>query len=516
MPTRRLSLRLKLTAWFLLIFAIIEVSLGLGGIALRIDGLRAEFDRMLLEHAGKLASELSERPTPWLPDDLETIGVFREQRVFVGRYALQIRDVSGAIVAGTENGALQIPDGFLVRAAEAGGPVFTTIDAPPSPMRAGSAERGAGSWRVVSVPIRVEAAAGDGAGGDGAGRRSPQRLIAATTDHLLRSSEREAWAVFLVHMLIGLLAAWVAGWLIAGRAVAPFGRLADAARDLSPASLDERFDSDGHDEEIARLEGELNDALARIEEGYEAQEAFISNISHEIQTPVSVVLAQSQLMKSRDVTEAERDQYVASVEEEMRRLGRLVDAFLTLARAGHGKNLTSSAKVYLRDVIVDSMQECHPLAKQSELRLVPIIPPPEEDEEDLCIKGDTDLLRTMIDNLVRNAIRFSSLGGRIDVGLEKVGETARISVRDYGEGIPPEHIETIFDRFRQGPNGSVRMGGFGLGLAIARNVAELHEGDIEVRNCEEGGCCFTVSLPLPRRAVSNAGLAAREDCLSSE
>ncbi len=301
----------------------------------------------------------------------------------------------------------------------------------------------------------------------------------------------------LVGLPIGALAAGAMVWIIAGRLVGPIQRLTTAARSVSPSNLRGRIDIDPTDSEMARLQKELNDALERLERGYRAQGQFLSNVSHELKTPIAVLLSQAQLLRHKRDAE-ELGLFAENVEEEMRSMARLVESLLLLARVEHGKELVRQEATSLNEVVLESAERASELARNLDVPLVTNLHLAAEGEGEPELLGDPELLRTMVENLLRNALRFTPAGQPVDLRIVcRLGE-ASIIVRDRGPGIPREHLERIFERFFQVPGEASKGRGTGLGLAIARSVAELHHGRIAVRNVPGGGCEFEVRLPLAR------------------
>ncbi len=308
----------------------------------------------------------------------------------------------------------------------------------------------------------------------------------------------------------GAVAALLAMWLVRRDLMQPLEELVTAAESVAPESLHARLEVDTNDEEVERLRDELNDALERIEAGYRAQESFISNVSHELKTPIAVLLTEAQVVRSGDVDPERAREFAESVEEEMRHLGRLVESFLTLTRADQGERLTRRVPVEWNDVVLDAVRHVEPVSSLHRVRVVPRLAMPEEgaaDEEDVERLGDPELLQTMIENLVRNAVRFSPPDERVTVELSRPGGGLAIEVRDHGPGIPEELLPTLFDRFVQAEGERTR--GSGLGLAIARRVAELHGGTIDAENVADGGCRFTARFPARADGPVEAGEEAR-------
>jgi cell cycle sensor histidine kinase DivJ len=155
---------------------------------------------------------------------------------------------------------------------------------------------------------------------------------------------------------------------------------------------------------------------------------------------------------------------------------------------------TMKLRCDVNDLLVESARHCDAFASEHGIHLVPNL----IDDEDAItiVVGDPDLLRTMIDNLVYNAIRFSPKGGAVTINATIDGASTVIRVIDDGPGLPPDLVDRIFDRFVQGPEEQRRGRGCGLGLEIAQGIAELHAGRIEVENGRDRGCSFRITLPL--------------------
>jgi signal transduction histidine kinase len=242
------------------------------------------------------------------------------------------------------------------------------------------------------------------------------------------------------------------------------------------------------------LQTELNDALGRLEEGYRVRQRFLTNVAHDLKTPISVMLTQSQVLEPDGASLDEFRQYRQSMIEELRRLRGIIEGILALSRASQGEALLRRTQLPINTLLAQSALRCKSQADAARVRLkVDML----DEDKGGELFGDLDLLCTMLDNLIRNAIRFSPPRETVNLEADLDSGRARITVRDHGPGIPEDYVDRIFDRFTQVPdeNGKIK-GGTGLGLAIAKTVAEAHGGTIEVRNRRRGGCAFTVSLPL--------------------
>ncbi len=309
--------------------------------------------------------------------------------------------------------------------------------------------------------------------------------------------------VLVVTGLVGLVSCAVAAWFLVGRATTPFDRLAEIARRVGPES-ETRFSTGSSGREIERLQTELNEALARLEEGYRVRQRFLANVAHDLKTPIGVMLAQSQVLQAESATVEEFREYRESMIEELRRLRGIIEGILALSRASQGEVLLRRSQFPINTLLAQSALRCKAQADAARVRIkVEML----DDDRSGILFGDLDLLCTMLDNLLRNAVRFSPARETVDLKAELAEGKARIVVSDHGPGIPEDYIDKIFDRFIQVPDqdGKIR-GGMGLGLAIAKTVAEAHGGGIEVRNRRRGGAAFTVSLPLDAGASNSANV----------
>jgi signal transduction histidine kinase len=319
---------------------------------------------------------------------------------------------------------------------------------------------------------------------------------AAVRDEILPRLLGPFLELVVIGLPVGFFAALLASWVIAGRAVSPLQRFSRAVRGLTPKSLNERLHVPTSDEELARLGDELNSALARIDAAYRAQDQFVSNVSHELRTPISVLLTETQVARMGPRSPEDVSELLERTERELKRMSRLVESILVLARAELLKERVLQA-VSVNDVVLESVQHCSILADQNQVHLIPNLVEAGNGTPEPMVTGDTELLCSMVENLVRNAIAHSPAGASVSIEARCAGDSVEVVVTDSGPGIPSDYLERVFDRFVQVPRGRGR-GGAGLGLAIARNVAVYHHGSIRARNNDGQGCSFVITLPLSR------------------
>ena len=331
--------------------------------------------------------------------------------------------------------------------------------------------------------------------------REPFYLQVAVDLKPVHDSVADLRRLFLIVGPAGLLLAAAASWLLASRSLSSINELVAQARSYSAANLSQRIVTPPGDVEVAELAGVLNDMLSRLEAAFRSQERFIADASHELKTPLSIILAESQIVTQKERRVEEYEQFIANAQEQLRQLTRLIDSLLTLSRADAGFPLAKVQKVSLNDVVIEAVQRCEPLARQRSVRLVPRLAPPAEDGAEPILSGDQHLLRVAVENLLRNAVRYSPPEDAVEIEVELAGAHIVVCVRDNGPGIPPDKIDNLFNRFFQIPHGDLSAHGTGLGLAIAKGVVNLHHGTIAAHNRASGGCEFTISLPLKQRST---------------
>lgn len=319
-------------------------------------------------------------------------------------------------------------------------------------------------------------------------------MVLAAPDEFVSTQTSLVARLLLIAGVVSVCASAVSGWYIAGIAIEPLRRLRNVASQLGPESINKQLHVDSRSVEVSQLTVELDAARERIRQAFAAQERFLSNISHEIKTPIATLLIEAQTIDKQGLSKSGL-MFVRTAEEEMRKLGKLVESFLTLTRIQDGKGLARMDRVMVNDIVLESVSHCTAQAKIHSVSLHPTLI---EDDEyvDAVVSGDPDLLRTMVDNLVRNAIRFTPRDGRVVIAARVEDGKVKVAVEDEGPGLPPEMLTRIFDRFVQAPEEARKGRGHGLGLAIAQGVAELHGGMIRVENRSEVGARFTIELPL--------------------
>ena len=230
--------------------------------------------------------------------------------------------------------------------------------------------------------------------------------------------------------------------------------------------------------------------LRPITEALRVQRQFTADASHELRTPVSVVRAAADVTLSRDHREeAEYREALAIVSSQARRMSRLVEDMLVLARADAGGYPLRPVDLYLDEVIAECCRAVDVLAAERGVTIRSSAAP------EIPFRGDEDLLRQLVLNVLQNAVQHTPEGGSVVIDIERDAAAVKMRVTDTGSGVPPEDEQRIFDRFVQ-LDPSRRGQGTGLGLPIARWIAEAHHGTLVLERSGAGGSTFCMSLPV--------------------
>ncbi len=297
---------------------------------------------------------------------------------------------------------------------------------------------------------------------------------------------------FLLAIPLGILLAGLGSYLLARQSLAPVAAMTRRASRIGAATLEDRLPVPASGDELAELASVLNLLLGRLHDAFEQQRRFMADAAHELRTPVAVLRAEADVALSRaERPGAEYRETLGVISEEAIRLSTIVDDLFTLARADAGEQALRREPVQLAELLRDTGRSLGRVAEQRGVDLTVEAPPP------LVVEGDEGLLRRMLSNLVDNALKYTPPGGRVRVTAQPDDAMVRISVRDTGPGIPAAARERVFERFYRAEEvrASDEVGGAGLGLPIARWIAEAHGGTLRLQETGPEGTTFTATLP---------------------
>jgi heavy metal sensor kinase len=353
---------------------------------------------------------------------------------------------------------------------------------------AGFGERGHATVGTSSGPVRVHWA-----------RRLHKEVHRETTYHVgvaeslvpVRQELERLRDALVGTFVFTLLLAVAGGWWIARGALRPVEAMAAQARRITDRTPGVRLVSPNPGDELGLLARAFNDLLARLEQALTQERLFMADASHELRTPVSISRTAIEVTLNRiGRPEDEYRDCLGVVAQQMRRLTRIVEDMFALARADVAGLPIDRNPLYVDEVVADCVKETGVLAAPKGVRLEWHGP------SDLEARGDERLIRQMLVNLLHNAIRHTPSGGSVRVDLVGRPDAVEMAVTDSGCGIPEQEREHIFQRFVRLEGSRDPGEGAGLGLPIARAIAEAHGGTLVLARSDESGSTFLARLPL--------------------
>ena len=272
----------------------------------------------------------------------------------------------------------------------------------------------------------------------------------------------------------------------------PVRRLCQAAQQVAAGDFSVRLSPmrrDGKKDEFEVLFEDFNTMAEELSSTEMLKNDFISNVSHELKTPLSVIQNYATILQSDDLTEAERKEYSQRIGQAAGRLSTLVTNILQVNRLENQKIKPACKPFNLSEALSRCILNYDTLLEEKDIDL-------EVDfDQNLILNSDEELLDMVWNNLLSNAVKFTPEGGRIRIQMCRVGSAAEVTVADSGCGMDQETMRHIFDKFYQGDTSHATQGN-GLGLALARRIVDLLGGTISVESTPEMGSAFTVRFPL--------------------
>ena len=294
-------------------------------------------------------------------------------------------------------------------------------------------------------------------------------------------------SLYTLFPLVGL--SIVGGYIISDQMLRPLGKLNATMSKVTSEKLTDTIDHEDTGDEISDLIENFNSMISRLNTSFSSQRKFVENAAHELKTPLTIIQTNLDALSSgASLTEKERNEMVTATTEASSFMSALIDDLLLLSLLNQD---IPKEKFSLNSLLEKTAAQLAVIASENSITLKPKIP-----KREYTTSGNEILIQRSLMNLLENAIKYSPKGSEIRVTLNKKGDTAAISVWDNAPKIPEEEREKIFERFyRIDKSRSRQTGGSGLGLSIAREVAEAHGGSISMRRAKRGNV-FVLSLPL--------------------
>lgn len=478
------SVRARLALWHTVVLAVLLVGFAAGAYAFVAHAVARRTDTSLDDALLDLRSELRGEESPKEKTSViarEVVGDMRFRTL-----TLAVFDSTGAVVAATT------PPRPRRLAPDDSEPPF-------DPRRLAPFVRGTRVTRLVVMTFP------DSEGGYRAAFEPLQMsdgrftIAAATSMHADAELLGAARTAMLISIPVAVLLSWFGGWLLARRSLAPMVAIRDATRRIGASTLGERVPTANPDDEVGQLAAVINDLLGRLERAFAQQQQFMADASHELRTPVAVVQSEASRALSRSQrSAAEYEDALLVIQTAGRRLRRIVDDLFLLARADAGELPVRHDLLYLDEVIGECAREVRSLGDTRQVHVAADTP------DEAPYEGDEALLHRLLINLLDNAIKHTPTDGTVVIRLSQARGEYRVEVENPGDPIPSAIAPRIFDRFVRGDAARSRpetdspdaaTSGAGLGLSIARWIANAHGGTLELSRSDQSGTVFLLRLP---------------------
>jgi heavy metal sensor kinase len=301
---------------------------------------------------------------------------------------------------------------------------------------------------------------------------------------------------FALVIPLGILLASAGGYFLARKTLAPVASMSEQASLIDATNLEDRLAVVNQGDELGGLARSFNQLLDRLAHSIEQQRRFMADASHELRTPIAILRGEADVALARpERSTGEYRESLQILREEARRLSQIVENLFTLARADAGNYPLTKTHFYLDELLADCVRAARTLAAAKNIRM------DNHSEEELLVEADEALIHRMVLNLIDNAIKFTRPGGRVSIGARREGAGYLVAVEDSGTGIPSELQSRVFERFFRADQARTHQSdggtGAGLGLAIARWIAEAHDGTLKLSCSNANGSVFVAYLQAP-------------------
>ena len=463
------TLRFKLTLWYVAILGVTLCAFSFFLYLTLSEGLYRSLDNKLRTTAEVIAASIR-RPFGPGPSLADIDQIMREHFGIrpLGRF-VQVLDETGKRSSNIRNVDIPMSMETLERVSK-GETVFETVTVAKEKIR------------LVTLPIFEK------------GRMVGIVQVGSPLEEI-EEALRQLLLILLVAVPSVLILAVVGGLFLANKALRPVDEITNTARKIgSSGDLSQRIRLKRKvDDEIGRLAATFNEMIAKVENSFQQIKRFTADASHELKTPLTILRGEIEVGLKRLRTPEEYQKILASNLEEVKHMSRMVEDLLTLARADMGALELRKEVVDLGGLVREVWEEVRLWAEDKGVELL------FQEDGEARVMGDRGRLRQLALNLIDNAIKYTPSGGRVELRVVRDGDEVTFSVADTGEGIPPEDLQRIFERFyRVDKARSRQRGGTGLGLSICKWIAEAHGGKISAESELGRGSKFHVSLPLYR------------------
>ena len=457
---RRVPLRVRLTVWYVVLLGLTMTGF-VGYLYFQLERhLLSQVDANLQIAASESLAHLNDESSPPVFQNTESYRDTARHLNQVG-FAVRLLDLNGAFRDGFGR-YQEVPTRMPMA------PGYLTLTVHKT------------QWRLYSQPIQTDN-----------GRMAGWLQVAQSLQQLEDISDNLLREILLSLPPVMLLAG-LGGLFLANRALRPIDQITRTAQSISAIDLTRRLNYQGSADEVGRLATTFDQMIDRLQAAFNRERRFTADASHELRTPMTVIKGRIGVTLRQPRTQAEYENTLQALEQEIDRLIRLSNGLLFLARLDQGQLHFSPLELDLSNLLEAICEQAQTLAQARNITVISDIPP------GMLVQGDPDHLIRLFLNLLDNAIKYSKEAGCVHVRTISQENSVQVVVSDTGPGIPKEHLPHLFERFyRVESHRASRTGGAGLGLAIAYEIAQLHGGTLSVHSRLGQGTAFTVSLPTP-------------------
>lgn len=341
---------------------------------------------------------------------------------------------------------------------------------------------------AVGVPVTVTLP-------DGGATLTAGAVFASVTAHSLTEYRSDMLQIFLFAALAAFVVSFCMIWIFSYNLVKPLRIMASAARSFGEGNFSVRVPVASRDE-IGELAVAFNNMADSLTVGERTRRNFIANVSHELKTPMTTIAGFIDGILDGTIPAERQTYYLKIVSHEVKRLSRLVRTMLDLSRIDNGELKLHPARFDLTETVLTTLLTFEQPIEKKHIEVRGL-----EETAPIYVDGDPDMLHQVIYNLVENAVKFTNEGGYMELKLEDQPDRVTVGIKNSGEGVAPEEITQIFDRFyKTDKSRSKDKTGMGLGLYIVKTIIKQHGGEISASSVQGEYCQF--SFWLPRQAAS--------------
>lgn len=333
------------------------------------------------------------------------------------------------------------------------------------------------SYRLITFPIE---------------NKNPKFFLQVIVPRTLLETQIEnRFLVFQFGIPFLIILSMLIGYYIAGKALSPVNQIIEVTRRITAAALAERVPVPNANDEFKELAITLNQLLDRIEKSFQSQEKFIADASHQLLSPLTILKSELEFFLKKENKELEINDFINNQQSEIDNLSQIVQDMLLLARMDAGVSHFNLSPVFLEESLIESYSSLEKKADKKNIKIKFNIE--ENNLNQPKVIADSDLLKHLFHNIIDNAIKYSPANSTISITLDWKENTSLVQIKDEGPGIPEDQLQFIFERFSRVPQSS-KIQGFGLGLAIAKKIANLHNATLKVHNLSTKGCEFQFEI----------------------